>query len=156
MSLLLVCAALLSGAVVEVSLAPDQRLPHLYVGEPLIVELLAEENTEAQIHLSIRSSVGDAVETYDSGAIALRAGQSRWCVLNSVAEKRGYYTVEAEVVSGGDTSSTSAAFCRIDRPIKGALPGYAYSSGDDGAVRGMQRTPLLTNNLHCSRFLQNW
>jgi hypothetical protein len=139
MSILLFWAALYSVAAVDVLIAPDQPLSHVYFGEPLIVELLSNEDTTAEAKFTIRSSGGEVVATYDSGAVALRAGKGRWCVLDDVVQQRGHYTLEAEVVVGADTTHATQTFCRIDRPTDDTIPISGYAQENDAKARGAMK-----------------
>ena len=52
----------LVGAPVEVDVAPDQPLPHVYAGEPLIIEFRPAVSGVAQVRLEVRARDVEQVE----------------------------------------------------------------------------------------------
>jgi hypothetical protein len=110
----------------DISLAPDQPLPYVYVDDPLIIELNADEDAEARIHLTVEASHDGTRTEVDLPPVLLRAHGSRWCPVKGLPKERGYYTIGIRVETDAAVFEKSLAFCRIDRPAKTAPPLYAH------------------------------
>ena len=111
-ALILICA----GGAVEVSLAPDQPLPFVYVDDPLIVELRATEDAEAEVYIEVAAVDGSEKTETHIPAVPLRAKGSRWIAVADLPLQRGYYRAKIRVVLGARVFTEEIAFCRVDRP----------------------------------------
>jgi hypothetical protein len=109
---LMLCAA---PAVFEADIAPDQPLRYVYVDEPVIVELRAEEALETAVQLTVSSHALDEPQTYTLPARMFTAGSTYWWRVEGVPEARGFY--RAQITAGAlEEWSATLTFCRIDRP----------------------------------------
>ncbi len=111
------------GVTVDLAVAPDQPLPHVYTDDPLIVELQSDQDIEAIVTLDVTPDyVGDPVRL-DVGAVPLRARSTYWKVVDGMPAERGRYTLDLSVSAGGEAFASRTVCCRIDRPLDGfALP----------------------------------
>ncbi|MBN2310411.1 MAG: hypothetical protein JXR94_15665 [Candidatus Hydrogenedentes bacterium] len=116
---LVVCAGAGAAAPadgLEVVLAPDQPIPHVYVDDPLIVEFSSPADLAFEAHAEILHN-GEAVASVDLGAIALRAHSAHWLPIADVPERRGLYEIRFELApAGGPAFERTGRFCRVDRP----------------------------------------
>lgn len=113
-------AALLLFAVaavpVEISLAPDQPIPHVYVGDPLIVEFVSESDLDASATVTI-SRQGDPPHEVALGKLSLRGGEPYWTTVADAPLERGLYRAGIALAAGQGTAVEKEAwFSRIDRP----------------------------------------
>jgi hypothetical protein len=132
-----------SAAAIDVSLAPDQPIPHVYVDDPLILELRSEQDLSAAVTVEV--SANGQVTTVDLGRIALRGGTIHWQAAPDIPVERGLYHVRVLIdVAGADPIERSAWFCRIDRPIHGAtdLLGVNIAEYDAGVLHAVRGVPL--------------
>ena len=113
--------ALLTGSGVEVSLAPDQPVPHVYVDDPLIVEFRSDQDVVAKIDLEIKPDFAAASVKVPLDKVTLRAQGTHWCAISSAPVERGRYWVTARIDIGGQITERTVSFCRIDRPGEGKL-----------------------------------
>lgn len=130
------CAmACLLAASVAIELAPDQPLSFVYVDDPLIIELQAEEDGEAEAQVVVRGAHRDAPLNFDIGPISLRRGGSRWCALPDFPAERGHFTARVAVRMDDAVVEQVANFCRIDRLHGGApMPVFADLPGLNPAI----------------------
>ena len=117
---LIACAAACLAATVQLCVAPDQPRPHVYVGDPLIIEIESDANTRAAVHVTIDPDYGGAPVEQAWDPMDLRAHATRWLTVDSAPDARGRYELRARVEHDGMVSQTARTFCRVDRP----LPGY--------------------------------
>ena len=122
----------LLAASVAIELAPDQPLSFVYVDDPLIIELQAAEDGEAEARMVVQGAHRDEPLAFDIGPFPLRRGGSRWCAVPDFPPERGYFTARVAVRMGGEATEQTADFCRIDRlhggapmPIFADLPGLS-------------------------------
>ena len=119
-------------AVVEITIAPDQPLPYVYIDDPLIIEFLAPEEMEIEARLFLQMAHTGYQETIDLGRMRLHAGSGYWRAVHDAPRARGIYIAEFEITTGEKTFRDRARFCRIDRPASlQHLPLYAYCSGSE-------------------------
>ena len=114
MNALAACAAVLLGAGLEVLLAPDQPLPHVYVGDPLIVEVKTPVGGTARLALTVRGVHLFAPTTASLDAAPLQAHGTYWWTVEDLPEGRGRYEVEVQVELDGATSTATGVF--LNRP----------------------------------------
>ena len=116
------------GAAVEIDLAPDQPMPYVYVDDPLIVELRADEDAEATVSVSVQA--GHLQEPTEAmlGPFLLRGQGARWCAVRDIPHGRGFYTARVRVALDDAVSERTGHFCRIDR-LAGAKPPPLYVCG---------------------------
>ena len=117
---LVTCAAVCLAATVQLYVAPDQPRPHVYVGDPLIIEIESDANTRAAVNITIEPDYGGAPVEQAWDPVDLRAHATRWFVVDGAPDVRGRYELRARVEHDGLVSETAQTFCRVDRP----LPGY--------------------------------
>ena len=122
MSTILLLALLASGGV-EISLAPDQPVPHVYIDDPLIVEFRSDQDVVAKIDLEIKPDFASSSDKVDLEPIevSLRAQGTYWRAISSAPVNRGRYWVVARIDIGGQITERTVAFCRFDRPGNGKL-----------------------------------
>lgn len=116
MALILQHALLLASlAQVSVNLAPDQPIAQVYADELLVVEFLAQDDTEFTADMML-TRAGAAPVTVDFGSLSIRAGAPRWVIAAGVPWQRGLYHARVETRIGGAVTVTEETFCRVDRP----------------------------------------
>ena len=111
-SLLLLCVP---AAGLEADVAPDQPLRYVYVDEPVIIELRADEAIDTAVQLSVESPALESSQTYTLPKRSFPAGSTYWWPVEKVPEARGFYKAHLTADALGDWSA-DLTFCRIDRP----------------------------------------
>lgn len=125
----------LLAASVAIELAPDQPLSFVYVDDPLIIELQAAEDGEAEARIVVQGAHRMEPLAFEIGPFPLRRGGSRWCALPDFPPERGYFTARVAVRMGDEVAEQTADFCRIDRLHGGApMPIFADLPGLSPAV----------------------
>lgn len=131
MSALVTVMLIGAGMSIEITLAPDEPIPHVYVDDPLLLELKSEADTEGEVQVMITSSAGE-ITTIPLGKVALRAREPVWQSIPGAPAERGRYQGTVTVTIGGEVVEKTATFCRIDRPVPSlALPIGVYVLPDD-------------------------
>lgn len=125
-------AMFLAALGVEIDIAPDQPLPFVYVDDPLIVEIKADQDALATVLLRVQASHLERVHESRFTEVPLRAPGSHWLAVKDLPPIRGFYTAAIEVEINGVATEKTASFCRIDRRA-GAIPPpvFAYNA-DNG------------------------
>jgi len=140
-------AAACLAATVQLHVAPDQPQPHVYVGDPLILELESDGNTRAAVSVTIEPDYGDAPVEQTWDAIELRAHATRWLVVDRAPEARGRYELRARIEQEGAASETVHTFCRVNRP----LDGYELPVSVAVSTTGRHALPVLRGiNVGCA------
>ena len=125
MSALLASFITLAGMAVGLSVAPDQPFRHVYVDDPLILELTSDVDADAKVMLEVRPDFATAREyarppaeplVLDLGPFPLRAHGAYWTTVDGIPVERGRYRLHARIDIDGTVTETNASFCRIDRP----------------------------------------
>jgi len=94
-------------AAIEASLAPDQPIPHVYVDDPLILELRSGQDLSAAVTVEV--SAHGQLTTIDLGRIGLRGGAIHWQAVPDIPVDRGRYQVRIRTeASGADPVEQSA------------------------------------------------
>lgn len=141
MKLVLAIVLLLSAGQVEMSLAPDQPIPHVYTDDPVILELKAAEDVELGVRIGVE---GESRAIINLGRMGLRAGAPRWVAVHGLPEERGLFDVLVTLDLAGRITEQRLAFCRIDRPIPvvEAPAGVNLLSADRMTVLAMRSVPV--------------
>lgn len=111
-TLLLAAAA----ANVQMGVAPDQPLAHVYVDDPLIIEFTSDEDVRFSATLEVVADFQDAPAIISLGPIQLRAHGTHWRAIDGIPSERGLYRIRAELDVGGEVTEETGTFCRVDRP----------------------------------------
>lgn len=120
-------AILAASAAVQVHVAPDQPIPHVYIDDPLIIELKSDADVTANVVLEISAVHLDAPVTVALEGIRLRAHSAYWWAVREIPAERGRYAMRVSIDAEGERLSRQASYCRIDRPVSGmALPVGAH------------------------------
>jgi len=128
-------ALLCAGNEIRLSVAPDQPVPYVYVDDPLILEILSDKDTTANISLEVTSDYGTDPVNLTLDPIVVRARGTQWRTVDGIPAERGLYRIHARVEAEGAVSETEAAFCRVDRPVTGyVLPVCAATDRPDGRL----------------------
>jgi len=105
----------LGAPAIEVTLAPDQPVPFVYVDDPLIVEFKSEGDTSVSGHIDFTNDHG-VTTRIEVPETALRASGTHWMPLNGAPLEKGRYDTHVSLDARGETVETDLVFCRIDRP----------------------------------------
>lgn len=128
---LLLAMALCAVGGVEVTVAPDQPLPFVYVDDPLIIELVSAEEAVARVKLRLQATHRSEAAEITLGDALLPAGAPRWLAVKDDPHGRGAYTAEISLEIQGEIEKHTARYCRIDRPAaQRPLPLYAAVAGE--------------------------
>jgi hypothetical protein len=100
---------------IEVSLAPDQPVPFVYVDDPLIVEFKSGTDTSISGHIEFTDD-GGVTTRIEVPETSLRANGTHWMPLKSAPIEKGRYNTHVTLDASGETFETDLVFCRIDRP----------------------------------------
>jgi hypothetical protein len=126
----LILLAALAG--VDFTIAPDQPLPHVYVDDPLVIELKSPVETVASVHLTVEAPHLAAPFGADLPEARLRPPGAYWWAVPNAPQERGYYTVRLQVKTGDITTESPGVFCRLDRPSAATeSPLFADAEGAD-------------------------
>ena len=116
-------------ASVQVTLAPDQPLPYVYVDDPLIIEFYAETETDIEATLTLQASHTGEQTKIELGQLHLHPDSGYWYAVHDAPRNRGFYTATISMKNAKDTITSESGFCRIDRPASlQRIPVYAYCS----------------------------
>ena len=103
-------------AGVTVTVAPDQPLPHVYIDEPLILELMADESMTVTGEVRVHNDDG-FVQALPLGTRRLPGGAARWLALDDIAVERGNYRLEIVLRDDEDREwERQVDCCFIGRP----------------------------------------
>lgn len=138
MSIVLASCILLASAAVELSVAPDQPLPFVYVDDPLVIELVSPADAVTRMKIRLTGTHLPQANDITLGDIPLSAGAPRWCAIKDASHQRGAYLAEITLETAGEVQKNSVRFCRIDRPAQQQpLPLAAMVSGKGGGDQFM-------------------
>lgn len=136
---------------VYVAIAPDQPAPHIYIGDPLILEFRADRDCTVSVEAEIRPDFpGDAV-LVELGDIRLQANRPHWCTIDSVPDMRGRYFLTTRFKYPEGLPERAGAFCRIDRPVDDPAPPAAPICAAVDRLTPSQRLALLTAGVRAVR-----
>ncbi len=138
MSVIALIAVCVSAFQIEVALAPDQPIPHVYVEDPLILELTSESDQDVDVTIEVVNDIGESL-LVDLGTVELRAHSAYWRPVEVLPEKRGRYEATIRITRGDDVQEETHIFARIDRPVDGlALPvGININAAEPTALRAL-------------------
>jgi hypothetical protein len=142
MSLTAALLVLLAAPNVEASLAPDQPIPYIFVDDPLVLQLVSNQDTVVSGRVTFVG--GDGKSNYvDIPAVTLRAKGTHWQALDGAPVERGRYVTRLALTVGGLPLEQSLLFCRIDRPnAKASVPlGMHLAAGNDRMLAALQGIP---------------
>ena len=127
MSIIATCATVMFGVIVQADVVPDQPIPHVYINDPLIIELTAPSDVQADVRLTVTSPQHPSLEPISLDAVTLRAHGAYWWTVGDVPTDRGLYQLNMTVEAGGDTSRIETSYCRVDRVLEpNPVPVVAY------------------------------
>lgn len=119
-------------ASIQVTVAPDQPLPYVYVDDPLIIEFLSQDEMDINVTMDIQASHETTENTIDLGRIHLHAASAYWYAVHDAPRYRGFYTATISMNTNNGTTTEQVHFCRIDRPASlQHIPIYAYCGDTD-------------------------
>jgi len=118
MSAIALLMAGLAAFQVEVTLAPDQPIPHIYVGDPVILELHSDRDLRLDLTIHVENDIGDPVEL-DLGTVELRAHSAYWHPIEGLPDERGRYQATIRLSDGIDIQEDTLVYARVDRPVDG-------------------------------------
>ncbi|MFA6241751.1 MAG: hypothetical protein WC655_12535 [Candidatus Hydrogenedentales bacterium] len=108
---------LLSAPMIEVSLAPDQPIPFVYVDDPLILQLKASAETDLKISGEVTfTGPLEKPVVVELPAIALRAQGTHWHQVEGAPPGRGRFQTHLALTVNGQPAEFDLVYCRIDRP----------------------------------------
>jgi len=119
------------GASVDVSIAPDQPLPQVYVDDQVIGEFVADGDISCEVMTEFRNLVSGEVRTVSGESLVLRKDVSYWKTYDSVVLERGYYVGTVTLMCGDEQESHALRFCRVDRPVDRSPVPLSISRGPD-------------------------
>lgn len=132
MNTVLASCLLIAAAAVDLSIAPDQPLPFVYVDDPLVIELVSPVDAVTRMKLRLTGTHLPQANDVTLGDIPLAAGAPRWCAIKDASHQRGAYLAEVALETAGEVQKHSVRFCRIDRPAaQHPLPLAAVLSGKE-------------------------
>ena len=135
---------------VSVAIAPDQPAPHIYIGDPLILEFRADRDCTVSVEVEIRPEFPGDTLVVDLGDIRLQANGPHWCTIDSVPDVRGRYFLTTRFKYPEGVPERAGAFCQIDRPVPGSAPAAPVCAAVD-MLTASQRLALLTAGVRSVR-----
>ena len=107
---------------IQVTLAPDQPIPSVYIDEPLVIEFLSPVDTTCSVDLDVYVP-GQQPHRISLGSLRLAAGRPLWVPVDSLPPFYGLHAVRLLIQENEDTRKIAGRFHRIERPnIAAALP----------------------------------
>ncbi len=119
--ILLALIVFLTLGAVQVVLAPDQPIPHVYVDDPLVLELTSDADVAPSVQLEIQADGQSVPASVDLGKVQLRAQSARWIAIEDTPRERGRYRVRTHIQTGDTATESDGTFCRIDRPAENSM-----------------------------------
>ncbi len=114
MTALVALTFLISMPEINILVAPDQPVPHVYADEPVVVELNADE--DLRVDISVRFWLGDdASDWLALGNVEITQNGPRWLKIDA-PQLKGRYKLEIKAASAGEERVYRSSFCLIDRP----------------------------------------
>jgi len=135
---------------VYVAIAPDQPAPHIYIGDPLILEFRADTDCTVSVEAEIRPEFPGDTIVVELGDIRLQANSPHWCTIDSVPDIRGRYFLTTRFKYPEGLPERAGAFCRIDRPGPNPAPAAPVCAAVD-TLTPSQRLALLTAGVRAVR-----
>lgn len=135
---------MLGAASVEVTLAPDQPIPFVYVDDPLILQLKANADGDLKIAGNVTFTGADGKSTEIAlPSISLRAQGTHWHQVEGAPPDRGRFQARVALNVNGQPLDYDLSYCRIDRPnAKLVAPlGVHLHESDDKAMVAFQGIP---------------
>jgi len=143
-------AAVAAAPEVAVTVAPDQPAPHIYLGDPLILEFVADRDCVISVEVEIRPAFsGDTVVALIEG-IRLKAYSQQWRTVDEAPDLRGRYFLTVRFNSPEGIRDHTGVFCRIDRPGGETAP-LPVCAAVNGGTRLSQRLALRTAGVRSVR-----
>ncbi|MBX7254898.1 MAG: hypothetical protein K1Y02_00960 [Candidatus Hydrogenedentes bacterium] len=144
MTLFAALMLMLGAPSIEVSLAPDQPIPFVYVDDPLILQIKANAESDLKItgKVTFTGTAGQSA-VVDLPAISLRAQGTHWHQVEGAPPDRGQFQTHVALNVNGQAAEFDLAYCRIDRPnAKLVAPlGVHLQQPDDKALVAFQGIP---------------
>lgn len=109
--------AMVAALAVEVRIAPDQPLPHVYLDEPVILELRADMPTVATVHVHVTPEGAEPVDL-DLGSTSLSGAGPEWFALDGLPLRRGRFDLEVSISTAAEIEHRRLTFWRIERPAR--------------------------------------
>ncbi len=106
---------------IDVTFAPDQPVPFVYVDDPLIVEFVSDSDTGLTGEIEFIGNDGTKTRV-EVPECRLRAQGEFWLPLNGAPRDKGLYRAHVTLDAGGAPVELDRAFCRIERPRRGPRP----------------------------------
>ncbi|MCX5771034.1 MAG: hypothetical protein NTZ09_12290 [Candidatus Hydrogenedentes bacterium] len=152
LAVLLTCliGAVAAAPEVLVAIAPDQPAPHIYIGDPLILEFRADTDCTVSVEAEIRPEFPGNTILVELGDIRLQANSPHWCTIDSVPDVRGRYFLTTRFKYPEGLPERAGAFCRIDRPGPGSATAAPACAVVD-ALTPSQRLALITAGIRAVR-----
>lgn len=135
-------AALTGAPEVAVTIAPDQPAPHIYLGDPLILEFVADRDCTVDVQAEIRPEFpGETIITQINN-VRLKAYSQQWRTVDAAPDIRGRYFLSVRFKNPSGIPDRTGVFCRIDRPglEPAPLPVCAAAPNTTPAQRLAMRT----------------
>jgi len=111
-------ALLSAGLELGVGVSPDQPLPFSYIDDPLVLELRAPADAQADLTLHLEGPAWPQPLDFKAGPIAVRAGAPGLCAFTGLPAQRGFFKGALTVnVAGGEATASEITFARIERPV---------------------------------------
>jgi hypothetical protein len=133
---------------ITAAIAPDQPLPHVYIGDPVILELQSDTDLTARARVTVEGDDGSET-VLDLGDVTLRAHAAMWKPLDGIPQERNRYTAIIRLEAPGTALEKTFVFCRIDRPSAGVdrplgllLDNVSQRRLDAAAAVGVSRVRL--------------
>ena len=119
----------LGAPALEVTLAPDQPVPFVYVDDPLIVQIKSVTDTSVSGHIEFTDDAGDTTRI-EVPETTLRANGTLWLPLKGAPIEKGRYDTHVTLDASGEAFTADLVFCRIDRPEDGIRPALCVQVND--------------------------
>lgn len=113
--------ATFGASAIDVTLAPDQPVPFVYVDDPLIVEFVSKADTELTGEVEFADDHG-TITRVAVPQCRLRAEGKFWLSLDGAPRDKGLYRAHVTLNVDGMPVKFDRVFCRIERPQRGPRP----------------------------------
>ncbi len=141
----LMILAACSASEFMVEIAPDQPIPHVFVDEPLVLELGSTDDSATTLSVALERAGHDPI-VEEPMSVPLRGGTRQWLRIAAPGLPLGNYSASISMESAGATTTVRREFCVMDRPTASAdIHAVANVDGaDTGLVLALADMPVAT------------
>lgn len=121
-------ALFFAGVELSVGVSPDQPLPFSYIDDPLVLELRAPVDVQAELSLHLEGAAWPQALDFKAAPVALRGATPGLTAFTGLPAQRGLFQGGLTVQAAGESNTSTITFARIERPSEHApLPIFIHT-----------------------------